>query len=119
MPAEMRIGSPAPKRKLGPPTSDVLVQESLYDRGWVGAVVGQIENDHPTMMLPSPKVSTVNFDSAGDVIGGSRGTSTRGSLPGVRAYFSACWRADSVPIDSRRQCGGLGARPVRADPLGT
>jgi hypothetical protein len=101
----VRIGGQAPKRKLGPSTSDVLVQESRYDEGWVGAVVGQIENDHPTMLLSSPQVSTVIFDSAGNVIGGSRGTSTGGLLPGVRAYFSAGLGADSVPIDRAVSAG--------------
>jgi hypothetical protein len=101
----VRIGGQAPKRKLGPPTSDVLVQEARHDRGWVGAVVGQIENDHATMMLSSPRVSTVIFDSAGNVIGGSRGSSTSGLLPGVRAYFSAGSGADSVPIDRAVSAG--------------
>jgi hypothetical protein len=100
-----RIGSQAPKHKLGPPTSDVLVQESRFDEGWVGGVVGQILNDHPTMMLSSPRVSTVVFDSAGNVIGGTQGGSTSGLLPGVRAYFSASQGADSIPFDRAASAG--------------
>jgi hypothetical protein len=94
-----RIGSQAPKRKLGPSTSGVLVQESLFDAGWVGAVVGQVENDHPTMLLASAQVSTVVFDSGGNVIGGGTGFSTGGLLPGVRAYFSASMGVGAIPQD--------------------
>jgi hypothetical protein len=94
-----RIGSQAPRRKLGPSTSDVLVQESRYDVGWVGAVVGQVLNDHPTMLLGSAQVSTVVFDSGGNVIGGGTGFSTGGLLPGVRAYFSASMGVSSIPQD--------------------
>ena len=46
-----RIGSQDLAAKLGPVTSDVLVQQAIYDPGWVGAVVGQITNDHPTKLL--------------------------------------------------------------------
>ena len=100
-----RIGSQAPKQKLGPPTSDVLVQESRFDQGWVGAVVGQIQNDHPTMIITNAKVSTVIYDSAGNVIGGTQGSTTGGLLPDVRAYFSASSGASSIPIELAASAG--------------
>ena len=46
-----RVGGQDIAKKLGPPSSDVLVQPARFDPGWVGAVVGQVENDHPTKML--------------------------------------------------------------------
>lgn len=100
-----RIGSQAPKHKLGPPTSDVLVQESRFDQGWVGAVVGQIQNDHPSMLITNAKVSTVVYDSAGNVIGGTQGSTTGGLLPDVRAYFSASSGASSIPIELAASAG--------------
>lgn len=100
-----RIGSQAPKRLLGPPTSDVLVQASRYEPGWVGAVVGQVQNNHPTMLLSSTQISTVVYDSAGNVIGGGTGYSTGGLLPGVRAYFSASNGVSAIPSDQAVSAG--------------
>ena len=100
-----RIGSQAPKSLLGPATSDVLVQASRYEPGWVGAVVGQVENNHPTMLLSRTAISAVVFNSAGEVIGGGIGYSTGGLLPGVRAYFSAGSGVSSIPSDQAVSAG--------------
>ncbi len=94
-----RITGQAPKRKLGPGFADVLVQAQSYDPAWTGAVVGQIVNDHPTMLLTQTQVSTVVYDSAGNVIGGTTGGSYGKLLPGVRAYFQATNGADAIPYD--------------------
>ncbi|MDQ3068080.1 MAG: hypothetical protein M3R12_13175 [Actinomycetota bacterium] len=94
-----RIGGQAPKRKLGPAFADVIVQAQKGDPAWVGAVVGQVENDHPTMLLRRTQISTVIYDSAGEVIGGSTGGSSGGLLPGVRAYFQASSGVSSIPFD--------------------
>jgi hypothetical protein len=100
-----RIASQAAKRLLGPPTSDVLVQPSRNEPGWVGAVVGQIQNGHPTWLLASAEISAVVYDSAGNVIGGAKGYSTGGLLPGVRAYFSAASGASPIPSDRAFSAG--------------
>lgn len=100
-----RIGSQAAKRLLGPPTSDVLVQASRYEPGWVGAVVGQVQNDHPTWLLSSTTISAVVYDSAGNVLGGGIGYSTGGLLPGVRAYFSASSGVSSIPSEQAFSAG--------------
>ena len=94
-----RIGGQARKHKLGPAASDVLVQEARYDPGWVGAVVGQVTNDHPTMLLSSAQLSVVVFDSGGNVLGGGSGYSTSALMPGVRAYFSASMGVSPIPQD--------------------
>jgi hypothetical protein len=101
-----RIGGQDMAAKLGPPTFDVLVQQALYDPGWVGAVVGQITNDHPTMLLASSSVYTVVFDASGNVLGGGKGYGSSGALlPGVRAYFSASSGVTSIPIDRAVSAG--------------
>ena len=100
-----RIGGQAPKSLLGPPTSDVLIQAARFDPGWVGAVVGQVQNDHPTWLLASTAISVVVYDSAGNVIGGGTGSSTGGLLPGIRAYFSAASGVGSIPIDQAFSAG--------------
>ena len=101
-----RIGSQDLAAKLSPATSDVLVQQALYDPGWVGAVVGQITNDHPTKLLSSATVFTVVFDASGAVLGGGKGYSSAGGmLPGVRAYFSASSGVSPIPIDRAASAG--------------
>jgi hypothetical protein len=94
-----RIGGQSPKRKLGPGFSDILVQAQKSDPAWTGAVVGQILNDHPTMLLKRTTISAVVYDSAGNVIGGSTGRSSDALLPGVRAYFQSATGADAIPYD--------------------
>ena len=113
-----RIGGQDMAAKLSPPTSDVLVQQALYDPGWVGAVVGQITNDHPTMLLASAAVYTVVFDASGNVLGGGKGySSTGGLLPGVRAYFSASSGRQLDPDRPSRLRRRHGPRAVRAHEL--
>lgn len=94
-----RISGQAPKSKVGPGLADILVQAQMWDPAWTGAVVGQIVNDHPTMLLKSTQISAVIYDSAGNVIGGSQGGNYGELLPGVRAYFQASSGADAVPYD--------------------
>ena len=94
-----RIGGQQPKRKLGPGFSDILVQAQKFDPAWTGAVVGQILNDFPAMLLLRTQVSAVIYDSAGNVIGGSTGRSGDQLLPGVRAYFQSTTGADAIPFD--------------------
>ena len=94
-----RINSQAPKTKLGPSFADVLVQAQIWDPGWTGAVVGQIVNDHPTMLLKQTQISAVVYNSAGEVIGGTQGGSYGELLPGVRAYFQASSGAEAIPYD--------------------
>ncbi|HUQ21618.1 MAG TPA: hypothetical protein VM049_01240 [Gaiellaceae bacterium] len=100
-----RIATQAPRQKRGPATSDVLVQANRYEPGWIGAVVGQITNDNPTMLLSTTQISAVVFNSAGEVIGGGTGYSVGGLLPGVRAYFSAGSGVSSIPTDQAFSAG--------------
>lgn len=95
----VRIGSQSPKRKLSPAISDVLVQESKFDRGWVGAVVGQITNDSTTQLLTGTRISAVIFDSAGNIVGGAYGATNAGQLPGVRSYFNAGGAVTAIPFN--------------------
>ena len=111
----------------------MLVQASRFEPGWVGAVVGQVQNDHPTMLLHSTSISTVVFDSAGNVIGGGTGYSTGGLLPGIRAYFSANNGVNSIPSDKAfsasvsvlgryeqtRLASRTTERPARRKPIGS
>jgi hypothetical protein len=94
-----RVAGKSPKRKLGPAFADILVQAKKSDPAWVGAVVGQIENDHPTMLVRRASVSAVIYDSGGAILGGATGRMGETLVPGVRAYFQAGGGADSIPFD--------------------
>jgi hypothetical protein len=94
-----RIGSQAQRSLRAPATDDVQVLAALYDPGFVGAVQGQILNDHPTMLLASSQISTVIFDAAGNVLGGGLGFGSSSLPPGVRAYFQANLGVGAIPID--------------------
>lgn len=94
-----RIGGQQPKKKLGPASSDILVQAQVYEPAWTAAVVGQVTNDHPTMLLRTTQISAVVYDSAGNIIGGSQGGTYGVMLPGVRSYFAASSGADAIPYD--------------------
>ena len=90
----------------------------VYDPGWVGAVVGQITNDHPTKLLSSATVFTVVFDASGAVLGGGKGYSSAGGmLPGVRAYFSASSGVSPIPIDRAASAGVTVLAQYEADRL--
>ena len=81
-----------------PPTEDLRITQTIGDPGWVGAVNGQVLNDHPRFLLGTAKVSVVVFDGAGNVTGGTQAYSTAVLLPGARAYFSGSGGISSVPI---------------------
>jgi len=94
-----RVGGQQPQKKLGPASSDILVQAQVYEPAWTAAVVGQVTNDHPTMLLRATQISAVVYDSAGNIIGGSQGGTFGAMLPGVRSYFQASNGADAIPYD--------------------
>ena len=95
----IRIGGQQPKKKLGPASSDILVQAQVYEPAWTAAVVGQVTNDHPTMLMRTTQISAVVYDSAGNIIGGTQGGTYGAMLPGVRSYFQASSGADAIPYD--------------------
>ena len=100
-----RIGSQSQRSLRAPATADVQVLAALYDPGFVGAVQGQILNDHPTMLLASAQISTVIFDAAGNVLGGGLGFGSSSLLPGVRAYFQANLGVGAIPADRAATAG--------------
>ena len=100
-----RIGSQSQRSLRAPATADVQVLAAIYDPGFVGAVQGQILNDHPTLVLASAQISTVIFDAAGNVLGGGLGFGSSSLLPGVRAYFQANLGVGAIPMDRATTAG--------------
>ena len=100
-----RIGSQAVGQLRGPALDDVQVLAALWDPGYVGAVQGQLRNDHATQLLTNTQISAVVFDAAGNVIGGGTGYASAPMLPGVRSYFQANGGVGAIPIDRAAGAG--------------
>jgi hypothetical protein len=81
-----------------PPTEDLRIVPQLGDPGFVGAVNGQVLNDHPRLFLNTARISIVVFDAAGNITGGTTAYSTAQLVPGARSYFSGAGGLNSVPI---------------------
>lgn len=81
-----------------PPTEDLRITPQIGDPAFVGAVQGQVLNDHPRYLLGNAKISIVVFDAAGNVTGGTQAFSSAVLLPGARSYFSGSGGLNSVPI---------------------
>ena len=113
-----RIGSQDMAAKLSPGLADVLVQASLYDVGWVGAVVGQIVNDHPTKLLSSAEVSTVIFDPSGSGDRRRQGLSRRQRPASRRPCVLQCFVRRRPDPDGPSRIGRRhGHRAIRGDGL--
>jgi hypothetical protein len=83
----------------GPTLGSIQVLASLWDPGFVGAVQGELLNDHTTQLLTNTQLSAVVFDPAGNVLGGGTGYASAPLLPGVRAYFQANGGVGAIPVD--------------------
>ena len=81
-----------------PPTEDLRIVPQLGDPGFVGAVNGQVLNDHPRYLLNNARVSIVVFDAAGNITGGTMAYTAAALVPGARSYFSGSAGLNSVPI---------------------
>ncbi|MGE5691563.1 MAG: hypothetical protein ACM33B_13490 [Pseudomonadota bacterium] len=81
-----------------PPTEALRIVPQLGDPGFVGAVNGQVLNDHPRFLLSSAKISIVVFDAAGNITGGAQAYTAAALVPGARSYFSAAGGINAVPI---------------------
>jgi hypothetical protein len=83
----------------------VLVQQALYDPGWVGAVVGQITNDHPTMLLASA-TSTPSSSTRAETCSAGQGLQQLGRPAPRRAcVLQRLVRRQLDPIDRAVSAG--------------
>ena len=96
----VQTGSYAPHTLRIPAVDNVQVVASTYDPGWVGAVNGEIVNEHPTDVLTNAQLSIVLYDAAGHVVGGGTGVVFAALPPGTRSFFSATSGFSAVPIQS-------------------
>lgn len=77
----------------------VAVEPSLFDRGWVGAVAGEVVNSHPRLTLRNARLSIVVMDAAGLILGGGSTSTFTPLPPGARVLFKAQSGFSTIPLD--------------------
>jgi hypothetical protein len=95
----IQIGGHQRKKAFFPSLTNIAVEPSLGDVGWVGDVGGELVNDDPPWILNSAQLFAVVFDAAGNVIGGGTGAATAKSPPGTRQVFKLTSGFDAIPMD--------------------
>src|SRR5207302_3927 len=66
------------------PISNIYIEPSVFEPAWVGAVDGEVSNASSSLVLQNTSLSTVLFDSAGNVLGGGSGFAGASLPPGAR-----------------------------------
>ncbi len=88
------------KRTLHEPAvENVHIIPSSFEPTWVGAIEGDIVNDHPTDTLTNAQTYVVLYDASGHVVGGGTGFLLAVLPPGTRAHLSASFGFTAVPTD--------------------
>lgn len=70
-----------------PTITNIRVAPSVFEPQWVGSVEGEVSNDQQSLILQNTQLSTVVFDSAGNVIGGGSGYAGASLPPAAREFF--------------------------------
>lgn len=89
----------APRSLHFPAVTALAIEPSAFDKGWVGAVRGELVNEHPRLTLSRARVSTIVRDSAGAILGGSTAYVSVSLLPGTRVLWKATSGLKSIPIE--------------------
>jgi hypothetical protein len=95
----IQVGGHQRKKAFFPAITNVVVEPSLGDPGWVGDVAGELVNDDAPWILASASLFAVVFDAAGNVLGGGNGAATAKSPPGTRQVFKITGGFDAIPLD--------------------
>ncbi len=95
----IQIGGHQRRSLILPAITNLVIEPSTYDAGWVGGVRGELVNDDPPWVFQSAKISTVVFDASDNVIGGGTGFANALLPPGTRQVFKATLGLSAIPLD--------------------
>jgi hypothetical protein len=96
----IRIGRTGPHTVHVPAVSNVFLERSFSDPGWVGAVDGELTNDQSPLILQYASLSAVLLDAGGNIVGGATGFTFATLPPGGRVFFKLqSFGLRAVPID--------------------
>jgi hypothetical protein len=99
----IQVGGRAPAAKRPPvlatmPATRDIVFEPDSDPEWLGAIKGELINQHPRLILARTALSAVILDHFGNIIGGARGTSSAALPPSARVVFAMQSAVNAVPM---------------------
>ena len=77
--------------------SNLYLEPSQLEPGWLGAVDGEVSNPEAALLLENTSLSTVVFDAAGNVIGGGTGFAGAPLPPASREFFKVMMGND-IPM---------------------
>ena len=103
------------KKVFTPSVDQISVESASYDKGWVGAVTGELVNDDPPWILQRAQMWAVVFDAAGNVLGGGQGYAAARLLVGTRQVFKLTQGFDAIPLD-RAASAGVSSVPSYTGP---
>jgi hypothetical protein len=69
------------------PIANIYLEPSVFEPAWLGAVDGEVSNPDVSLLLENTALSTVVFDSNGNVLGGGTGYAFASLPPGSREFF--------------------------------
>lgn len=88
-----------PKTLHFPTIQATAIEPSLYDPGWVGAVAGELVNQHPSLTLTRARMSVIVRDAAGQILGGGTAFTFVPLLTGTRVLWKATSGFKSIAIE--------------------
>jgi hypothetical protein len=88
----------APHAMHFPTLANIHLVPGSFDPAWLGSVEGEIQNTDPVMTLQSATLTTIVFDSNGNIIGGATGFAYQPLAPGVRSFIKIANGLDVIPM---------------------
>jgi hypothetical protein len=83
----VEVGKSGPATHVKPGISAVRIVPDPLEPAWVGAVEGEVQNDHPRLTVGSVELTTVLLDGDGNIIGGGSGFGVASLPPAARMFF--------------------------------
>jgi hypothetical protein len=83
----VEVGRSGPATHAKPGISAVRIVPDPLEPAWVGAVEGEVQNDHPRLTVGSVELTTVLLDADGRIIGGGSGFGVASLPPAARMFF--------------------------------
>jgi hypothetical protein len=83
----VQIGDHGVNKLRQPEITNIVLAPSIFEPQWLGAVEGEVSNNATNLLLQNTQLSTVVFDSGGNVIGGGSGYAFASLPPAAREFF--------------------------------
>jgi hypothetical protein len=95
----IQVESFAPHTLHFPTLENIHLVPQTYDPRWLGSVEGELQNTDPVLTLRNAALSTVVFDSNGNIVGGGTGYAMQTLPPGAREFLLVRSGLDVIPAE--------------------